>query len=254
MLDTRDTSIEDAVITVEDTILHAGSGGEARSRCAGRRRTRAPTPEYYRAMFEVLRRAFRPRRLRKRISATPELTASTPDGRPARVTGVVRLLEQELRGPATGRPCVAFAVRVHEPKLREPMGFEPNTPFDCVELVPFVIESKIGRIVVDSQFAEFLDLAEVYLEKTHDVYWTEFVDRRALSPTSTGAETLVVEGETITIVGTSLRRQSVPGKESGFRESPVQLCLIGDFDHPVLLVGGIAKQGAATARESGRDR
>ena len=179
---------------------------------------------------------FAKRRARKRVAKLAELTAATPDGDMARVTGVVRLVERELRSPATGTPCVAFAIRVYEPKVGDPGGFEPNQPFDCVELVPFAIECALGKVLVESQFAELVIPEQPRAQGMHDEYWTDFCDARALSPVSTGVESFVKPGDTITVAGTIARRTTTPGAEAGFRESPTQLCLIGDFDHPLLVL------------------
>jgi hypothetical protein len=89
---------------------------------------------------------FERRRAKKRIAAAEALTAATLDGELAHVSGVVRALEMTMFAPTTGRVCVAFACRVFEPSRAEPGGFEPNKPFDCVELVPFAIECELGSL------------------------------------------------------------------------------------------------------------
>jgi hypothetical protein len=178
---------------------------------------------------------FEARRARKRIEQLAELTAATPDGTRARASGTVRLLERELHAPASGTPCVAFVVRVIEPRGHDPGRFEPNKPFDCVELVPFAIECTVGRVIVDSAFAELVLDEQPRVKRMHDVHWTDFVDARKLSPAAIGLERFVKAGDSITVGGTLARRTALPGAEMGFRESPSQLCLIGDFDHPLLV-------------------
>lgn len=178
---------------------------------------------------------FERRRAKKRIAAEEVLTAATPDGELAHVNGVVRALERTMHAPTTGRVCVAFACRVYEPSRAEPGSFEPNKPFDCVELVPFAIECELGRVIVDSQFAELV-VPEHRASLMHDVHWTDFCDARVLSPASVGVESPVMVGDIVTVLGTTMRRTAVPGREADFRESPTQLCLVGDFDHPLLIL------------------
>jgi hypothetical protein len=179
---------------------------------------------------------FERRRAKKRIAREAELVAETPDGCSVHVTGVVRTLEMVLRSPTTGRSVVAYSVRVSEPSRYEPGGFEQNVPFDCVELVPFVIEhATLGRVVIDSQFADLV-LPEHRIEKLHDRSWTDFCDERRLSPLSGGVERPLLAGATATILGTLQRRATRPGGDAGFRDAPAQLCLVGDFDHPLLIL------------------
>lgn len=179
---------------------------------------------------------FERRRARKRIVAEPALAADTADGCLVHVTGIVRHLEMVLRSPTTGRAVVAYSVRVHEPSRHEPGGFEPNAPFDCVELVPFAVENEVlGRVVIDSQFAELV-LPEHRAEKLHDRYWTDFCDERRLSPSSTGIERPLLAGANATVLGTLQRRVAKPGGDAGFRDAPAQLALVGDFDHPLLIL------------------
>jgi hypothetical protein len=70
----------------------------------------------------------------------------------------------------------------------------------------------------------------------HDEHWTEFCDVRALSPSSVGIERVVVDGMRVAVVGTTVWRQVAPGRESGFREMATEVCLVGDFDHPVVVI------------------
>ena len=179
---------------------------------------------------------FERRRARKRMKEAESLSASTPDGTLVRVTGTVRKLDMHLLAPTTGRPCVAFSIRVYEPSQHEPGGMGQSAPFDYVELVPFAIENEeLGRVVIDSQFADLL-VPEHRAERLSDQHWTDFCDARALSPSSTGTERPIMNGDIVTVLGTSARRATPPGKEAGFRESPTQLCLVGDFDHPLLII------------------
>lgn len=188
---------------------------------------------------------------RERLAAEA-LTAATRDGVRARVTGIVRALERTLHAPATGRACVAFSVRVTEPSRQVPNNFfdrvlavfHPRNPkiawgddeLTYVELAPFVIDdAQLGKVVIDSNFGELVGFEMVRPAKLHDRYWTDFVDDRGISPVATGIEAAVLEGATITVVGAVARRQAPPGAEAGYREAPTELCLVGDFDRPLLL-------------------
>ena len=183
---------------------------------------------------------------------TSPLTATTPDGARALVTGTVKPLERTLHAPATGRPCVAFSVLVTSPSEsgvpnnlfdrvlaifapRPKMSWNED-PLVYVELVPFVIENaQLGSVVIDCQFADVRGFERVQPKKLHDRYWTDFVDDRQISPVATGIEQAVLAGDTISVVGTVTRRQATPGAEAHYREAPAELCLVGDFDHPLVL-------------------
>ena len=177
---------------------------------------------------------FERRRAHKRLEAVAPLGASTPDGALARVSGVVRMLDMKLLAPTTGRPCVAFAVRVHEPGRHEPGGFDQRKPTDYVELVPFAIPHALGDVRVDSQFAELV-LPEQRTARISERHWADFCDQRALSPRSTGVERMLEAGAPVTVLGTVTWRAGRPGAETGFREAATRPCIVGDFDHPLLI-------------------
>jgi hypothetical protein len=99
-----------------------------------------------------------------------------------------------------------------------------------------VIEHEtLGRIVIDSQFADLV-LPEHRVEQLHDRAWTDFCDARQLSPASGGSERPLIAGAKATVLGTLQRRATKPGGDAGFRDLPTQLCLVGDFDHPLLIL------------------
>ncbi len=177
-------------------------------------------------------------RLERRIEGFAELAASTLDGARARVTGIVHRLDRDLQAPRSGRACVGYAVRVHEPGSHEPGGFDPNTPYVVVDLVPFAIECAAGKVIIESEFADVaLPFGEG--EPFDDDAWTAFCDRRRLSPVTRGIESVVVPGMRLTICGTTMRRPIAPGAETGFRDGATEVCLVGDFDHPLLIAGAL---------------
>lgn len=179
---------------------------------------------------------FERRRAKHRIAESDALAADTPDGALAHATGVIRALDMVLRSPTTNRAVVAYSVRVTEPSRHEPGGIDRSAPFDSVELVPFVLEhATLGRILIDSQFAELV-IPEHRVEAMHDRAWTDFCDERRLSPASSGVERPLIAGAPITVLGTVARRPGKPATEAGFRDAPARLCLIGDFDHPLVIV------------------
>ena len=193
---------------------------------------------------ELVLAALRRWRMRRRSKRAPALSAATVDGTLAQITGRVRAIDGAiLAAPATGTPCVAYSIRVYEPSRAEPGALAVNKPFDCLELVPFVVECELGRVIVDCPFAELAGFSVHRANQMHEVHWTDFCDARGLSPASVGEETIVEPGAVITVVGTSLRRQIAPGRETGFRETSTELCLVGDFDRPLLLIS-VAAPGA----------
>ena len=177
------------------------------------------------------RQVFGKSHLRKRFETYRELTASTADGAPARVSGIVRKAERVLAAPRSGTACVAYSVRV-----REPVGPESaqNSSEPYVDLVPFVVECALGRIAIESQFGE-LAITGAEVANVNDDTWTAFVDARRLSPIATGTEAMVCVGDRVTVAGTTMKRPTQPGRESGFRDELTEVCLVGDFDHPLLI-------------------
>jgi len=128
------------------------------------------------------------RRALERIAGSVPLTADTPDGAVVQLRGVVVQLDMYLRGPTTGRACVAYGVRVHDPAR------------DIVDFVPFAVDCAIGRIHIAGDAAELV-LPDQRVEHVHAASWAAFRSERALPQTATGVERIVVAGDRVHVRG-----------------------------------------------------
>lgn len=149
----------------------------------------------------------------------------------------MRVTDRVLHAPASGRPCVAFAVRIFEPSRHEPGGLDGTAPFDYVELCPFALECELGTIRVDSQFAELhVPHDRIGDDRIDRQRWLAFCEDKHASPASHGAEALILPGERVTLAGIVQRRQDRPGPgELAYRDGAAALWLVGDFDGPLLI-------------------
>jgi hypothetical protein len=158
------------------------------------------------------------------------LDASAADGEQRAVRGIVRVLDDVVHAPRSGRACVAFSVRIVELLNRDGGGM--GGPYTASDACPFEIELQSGgNILVDSAFVDI----QLPLQPVHDEAdtWTAYCDERGLSYRALVDEAIVMAGATVTAVGAVERRAVPPGPEDGYREARHVLALVGDFDHPL---------------------
>jgi hypothetical protein len=178
-------------------------------------------------------------RWKRRVAGIAPLTPDAADGELRHTTGVVRAGESTLVAPASGRPCVAFAVHIHEPNQREATGSlgAGLGAFACVDVSAFAIECEQGILRVESQFAELHVAQERFKNDQLDGdRWLAFCEDKHASPRSTASEAIIAPGQRITLVGIVQRRPDRPrASELGYRDEAGAIWLVGDFDHPLQL-------------------
>jgi hypothetical protein len=167
----------------------------------------------------------------RRVAKLAPLTPDAADGEARRITGTVRLLDDLLRAPYSGRVCVAYGIRLFgRVGTAEPGGAGGSGPFETVELRKFAI----GETRIDSQFA-LIDLPYERVHGAPSAAWDAFCDERHVSTTSRADEAVVQPGAEIMLAGIVERRVTTPRAESGYRDGDYELWLVGDFDRPLLI-------------------
>jgi hypothetical protein len=175
------------------------------------------------------------RRARKDLAAFPELTPEMPEGAVARVTGVVRVLDDnQLIAPLSGQPCVAYRARVQG--YREMAA----SPLVHTEARPF----GVGDVIVDGRHARFA-LAPVKLVPSraqttrYDAFVARFGrDRHSFTGGAVFDEVIVEPERQVTVVGVVMHDLAAigPSDELGFRDHPARIvCLGANKDHPLVI-------------------
>jgi hypothetical protein len=91
------------------------------------------------------------RRLKRRIAASPRWPiADLPEDTLGRVCGTARPLGAALEAPLSHRPCVCYVVEVTQATRNS-----TRLLFTETKGVPFVIEDKSGRAIIDPTGAQF---------------------------------------------------------------------------------------------------
>lgn len=173
-------------------------------------------------------------RRRRLLATSPLLMDDTADGTMVQVTGRVRALEHVLYAPASGRPAVIYRIAARDMAPSEPGGLQGSTAFESVDACPFVLESDSGGAVqVICDFAVLVSFSSRRVP-TASGHWAAYSQRTGLRA-RTAHETVIQHGQRVRLVGVLERRPVAPGAEAGFREAPVELTLVGDFDRPLLV-------------------
>jgi hypothetical protein len=178
-----------------------------------------------RVMFERFKQ-------RRHLAHAPPLTADAAEGSEAKLVGIVHALPKTLVAPATGQQAVAFRLRVMDRNL-EPGAGPQGAPFDTTDACAFVVhDDRLGDVAVDSQFAELV-LPVRPVRETH-AGWQQWKDDRGIAFQHVPEQAAIVPGDRVVVVGTVARRTGGP-EAAALRDAPSALCLVGDFDHPLLI-------------------
>jgi hypothetical protein len=169
----------------------------------------------------------------RRLRRAAEISDATAEGDIAKATGIVRVVDDSLRGPHTGRLCVGWRIRM----LVGGGDTASRGTFEGSELVRFAIEREDGsRIVIVSSDAQF-DLPSTR-ERGDPPRWAEYCESRGISATHPAEEIAVEPGSLVSVVGIVAvdAEPRPPQAELGYRqEADRALQLTGDYDHPVLI-------------------
>ncbi len=169
----------------------------------------------------------------RRLRRAAEIGDTTAEGDIAKATGVVRVLDDSLRGPHTGRLCVGWRIRM----LVGGGETASRGTFEGSELVRFAIEREDGsRIVIVSSDAQFdLPSTGAFNDPPR---WAEYCESRGISATHPADEVAIEPGSMVSIVGIVAvdAEPCPPQAELGYRQEGARaLQLTGDYDHPVLI-------------------
>ncbi len=177
------------------------------------------------------------RRARRVLRERPELAASSPEGSEVRVTGIVRLLEDTLEAPLSGRPCVVVRSRIYAKRL----SHVTFNPYETLRMVTFVVERADGsQVTVDGKHV-LLDLDPIKVPR-NDARRTQLA--LALGVTlkeQRGArfeEILVEAGMRVSIAGLMMKDvvDAPPTSELAFRDTVApELRIAGDAAHPLVV-------------------
>ncbi len=181
------------------------------------------------------------RRARRLLRERPELEATSPEGSEVRVTGVVRVLDETLEAPLSGRRCVVFRSRVYAKRRMARVVIHPQ---ESLRMVTFLVERADGsRVTVDGKHV-LLDLDPIKVP-ADQARRTQLALGLGLGIKELrGAhyeEVLVEEGMRVSIAGLMMKDvvDAPPTTELAFRETAAPaLRIAGNATHP-LVVGAI---------------
>ncbi len=178
------------------------------------------------------------RRARRVLRERPELEASSPEGSEVRVTGVVRVLEDTLEAPLSGRTCVVFRSRIYAKRRVARVALHPQ---ETLRMVPFLVERADGsRVTVDGKHV-LLDLDPIK-PPADSPRRTQLALALGVSIKDLrGAnfeEIVVEEGMRVSIAGLMMKdiTDAPPTGELAFRDAEAPaLRIAGDAAHPLVV-------------------
>jgi hypothetical protein len=181
------------------------------------------------------------RRARRELREKPPLGASSREGEVVRVTGVVRVLDETLEAPLTGRSCVVARSRVVSgTKLTS----RAQRPKESMAMVPFIVDRGADGLVVIEGKHVLLDLSPLPVKRDalDEHRRRQFLLLHGLSVKETSRaifeETLVEPGARVSVAGLMMKdlpTEPVP-EELGFRETaPPNLRVAGNVEHPLVI-------------------
>jgi hypothetical protein len=162
------------------------------------------------------------------------LSTSSAEGDHVRVTGNVRVLDEIVIAPITGRDCVISRSRVRG------TGYVPPPPA-MLQTRPFVVETAADEDVIVDSGAVLLGVAASKLWPDDEERMMAFATRYAvkLNATSWFEEVIVAPGDRITVGGVLMHdlNPEPPWGERAFRDRPTPgLRLVGSDEHPLVIV------------------
>jgi hypothetical protein len=162
-----------------------------------------------------------------------------------RVTGRVRPTGALFQAPLTGRPCVAYHLLVQQ---------ESEEWFTCLEernARPFNVGDERGQVLVDAGDSFILSLASDKLgatgafdsHPTHERGLFDLLDARGMVTSNWYGrwkafwycESVLQEGDTVSVGGLGAREVRPEGDRAGLRESPELLVIRGTAEAPLVI-------------------
>lgn len=174
-------------------------------------------------------------RARRRLREFAPLTTASPDGSHVSVTGVVRVIDETVIAPLSGRECVLFRARVVGQSRREANAIDTH---ELLVIKRFAVDAAAQTIVIDGGHV-LLDVAATKLPANNVDRELAFLARNALRPgRSRFKEQLIAAGDRITIGGVLMRDIAVePSRdERAFRDTTAPtLVLTASEQHPFVI-------------------
>ena len=171
--------------------------------------------------------------------ASPAAGTSVAEGTAVHVTGKVRITDETLTAPLSGRKCVAYIARMY---IRDNLLGNKGTEWSSGEVVPFVIVEADGRrVAIDSAHAR-LDFPPLPLPAGSGQRCDDFAKLHNLSAGARKRvffeEIVVTEDMRVSIAGTLVK--DAPGApstdERAYREDQAPaLRLGGNAARPILI-------------------
>jgi hypothetical protein len=160
------------------------------------------------------------------------------DNAPATIIGRVKAIGEPLEAPLSGKPCVAFAARART-LVRSSVGnrWHCTAEHGELRLVPFVLVTRSGDVVVDSQFIDLIDQPTPLLPRRLDRQSAFLAKLDVTSGQRFSFDEVIVEpGMKIVVKGIAqIEVDPAPTGESGFRDTPTRIRLTGDEARPLTI-------------------
>ncbi|MBA3454873.1 MAG: hypothetical protein H0T42_17425 [Deltaproteobacteria bacterium] len=177
-------------------------------------------------------------RARYQLSTRPLLSTDSAEGDHVRVTGVVRVLDDTLIAPLSGRTCVAYRARATVHTVR-PGTYVLLPKPDSFVLVPFLIEGTDHVVLIDGDRAVFdLPLTKLTGSERQQRFMTLHGYTSQLGVGASFREVVVEPGMVVTVAGVLMRDVALAPTvdESTFRAGPPPtLRLSGNREHPLAI-------------------
>jgi hypothetical protein len=159
------------------------------------------------------------------------LSASSREGKRVRATGVVRVLDETVIAPLTGRECVVARSRIR------------GAPYPSVmlQIRPFLLELPAPPAVVIDGGDALLGVPAVDRRRSDLERDVSFAARFGIKATVNVwfEEVVIAPGDRVTIGGVLMHdlNPQPPSNERAFRERvPPRLRLVGSEQHPLVIV------------------
>ncbi|HEX5060215.1 MAG TPA: hypothetical protein VFV99_12690 [Kofleriaceae bacterium] len=181
------------------------------------------------------------RRARRALREKAPLAASSPEGEVVRVTGSVRVLDQMLTAPLSGRACVVYRSRVQSGGKLTSRAMRPR---ESIAMVPFIIDrGPEGHVLVEGKHV-LLDIPPLALKRQEmeRARREQFFVQHGFVLREIGhahfEETVVEPLMRVSVAGLMMKDlPTAPASEElGFRDAaPPNLRIAGNVEHPLVI-------------------
>jgi hypothetical protein len=188
---------------------------------------------------------FRRWALRREVERIPVYSEASVEGSVVLVTGTVRALTELLVAPSSGRPCVAFCVRMWIGQIGDILNLDlfARTPHTIVESREFALELRSGETVTIDPVGSHLDIELPGARRLNPdrERLKSFRARHPQPGTRFRSHECVIEpGAVISVAGALVRDPQRPAGEIAFRHEPeARSRIIGDPQRSLRIVDAL---------------